>query len=70
MRVLGGLLWILRSLSLGGSLWLALAFALGLAAVVAWLAPYFREEWTLWAALVVMVGGFVALSRRRRTRND
>ena len=53
-------------INLGG--WVAIAFCLALAAVVAFLTPYFAEEWTLWVALVVMACAFIAIARRRRPR--
>jgi general stress protein CsbA len=53
-------------INLGG--WLAIALCVALAAVVAFLAPYFAEEWTLWVALVAMSAGFITIARRRRPR--
>lgn len=45
---------------------LTLAACVLLAVALGYLSPFFREEWTLWAVLAVMVGGLILVARRRR----
>jgi hypothetical protein len=49
------------------SRWFFLATIAGLvllAAIISWLSPFFRDEWTLWVALAAMLVGIVIVRRR------
>jgi hypothetical protein len=46
----------------------ALVACVALAFLLDRLAPFFQSEWTLWTALVVFLGAFIALARFRKRR--